>query len=87
VFGALTNAQRDNVAIVDVSDTISIQRTFVTGATTTTLAQELSVEGVEHQITLDGHRVALFTSPTTIVYELILDNATYGTIDTTNVLG
>jgi hypothetical protein len=51
------------------------------------LAQELSVEGVEHVITLDGHRVALFTSPTTIVYELILDNATYGTIDATNVLG
>jgi hypothetical protein len=87
VFGALTNAQRDNVAIIDVSDTISIERTFVTGSTTTTLAQELSVEGVEHVITLDGHRVALFTSPTTIVYELILDNATYGTIDTTNVLG
>jgi len=87
VFGALTNAQRDTVAIIDISDTISIERTFVTGATTTTLAQELSVEGVEHVITLDGHRVALFTSPTTIVYELILDNATYGTIDTTNVLG
>jgi hypothetical protein len=87
VFGALTNAQRDNVAIIDISDTISIERTFVTGATTTTLAQELSVEGVEHEITLDGHRVSLFTSPTTIVYELILDNATYGTIDTTNVLG
>ena len=87
VFGALTNAQRDNVAVIDISDTISIERTFVTGSTTTTLAQELSVEGVEHVITLDGHKVALFTSPTTIVYELILDNATYGTIDTTNVLG
>jgi hypothetical protein len=87
VFGALTNAQRDNVATVDISDTISIERTFITGSTTTTLAQELSVEGVEHVITLDGHRVSLFTSPTTIVYELILDDATYGTIDTTNVLG
>jgi len=87
VFGALTNVQRDNVAIIDISDTISIERTFVTGATTTTLAQELSVEGVEHEITLNGHRVSLFTSPTTIVFELILDNATYGTIDTTNVLG
>ena len=87
VFGALTNAQRDTVAIVDISDTISIEKTFVTGATTTILAQELSVEGIEHEITLTGHRVRLFTSPTTIVYELILDNLTYGTIDTTNVLG
>lgn len=87
VFGALTGAQRDTVATVDISDTISIEKTFVTGATTTVLAQELSVEGIEHEITLTGHRIRLFTSPTTIVYELILDNATYGTIDTTNVLG
>jgi hypothetical protein len=87
VFGALTNAQRDTVATIDVSDTISIQRTFVTGSTTTTLAQELSVEGVEHAINLDGHRVSLFTSPTTIVYELILDNAEFGKIDALNVLG
>ena len=87
VFGALTGAQRDTVAVVDISNTISIEKTFVTGATTTVLAQELSVEGIEHEITLTGHRIRLFTSPTTIVYELILDNATYGTIDTTNVLG
>jgi hypothetical protein len=87
VFGALTNAQRDTVAVIDISDTITIEKTFKTGATTTVLAQELSVEGIEHEITLNGHRVRLFTSPTTIVYELILDDALYGTIDTENVLG
>ena len=87
VFGALTNAQRDTVAVIDISDTISIEKTFVTGATTTVLAQELSVEGIEHEISLSGHRVRLFTSPTTIVFELVLDDAQYGTIDTTNVLG
>jgi hypothetical protein len=87
VFGALTDAQRDTVAVVDISDTVSIQRTFITGNTTTTLAQELAVEGVEHEITLNGHRVLLFTSPTTIVYELILDNAEFGIIDALNVLG
>jgi hypothetical protein len=87
VFGALTDAQRDTVAVIDISDTITIEKTFVTGATTTVLAQELSVEGIEHEITLTGHRVRLFTSPTTIVYELILDDLLYGTISTTNVLG
>ena len=87
VFGALTDAQRDTVAVVDISDTVSIERTFVTGNSTTTLAQELSVEGVEHEITLNGHRVLLFTSPTTIVFELILDNAQFGIIDALNVLG
>ena len=34
-----------------------------------------------------GHRITFFTSPTTIVYELILDDATYGVMDSTNVLG
>jgi hypothetical protein len=87
VFGALTDAQRDAVAVIDISDTISIEKNFVTGSTITTLAQELSVEGIEHEITLTGHRVRLFTSPTTIVYELILDDATYGTLDALNVLG
>ncbi|CAB4159751.1 hypothetical protein UFOVP718_2 [uncultured Caudovirales phage] len=87
VFGALTDAQRDTVAVVDISDTVSIQRTFVTGSSTTTLAQELAVEGVEHEITLNGHRVLLFTSPTVIVYELVLDNPVTGIIDALNVLG
>jgi hypothetical protein len=87
VLGALTNAQRDAVAIIDINDTISIQKQFITGSSTMTLAQELSVEGVEHQITLNGHRVSLFTSPTTIVYELILDDPLYGVLDALNVLG
>jgi hypothetical protein len=87
VLGALTTAQRDTVAIVDINDTITIEKTFTTGQTTTVLAQELGVEGVEHEITLDGHRVRLFTTPTVIVYELILDNAEFGIIDALNVLG
>lgn len=87
VFGALTDAQRDTVAVIDINDTISIEKQFATGNTITTLAQELSVEGIEHTITLNGHRIALFTSPTTIVFELILDDATYGTLDALNVLG
>jgi hypothetical protein len=87
VLGALTTAQRDTVAIVDINDTITIEKTFQTGLTTMVLAQELGVEGVEHEITLDGHRVRLFTSPTVIIYELILDNVTYGVLDALNVLG
>ena len=84
----LTNAQRDTVAIIDIGDTISIEKTFASGAGTTQLAQELAIEGVEHSITVSGgHRVEYFTSPTTLVYELILNDAIYGIIDSTNVLG
>jgi len=87
-FLMLTTAQRDTLATLEIGDTITIEKTFPSGAGTTELAQELSVEGIEHYLDFStGHRVLYSTAPTTIVYELILDNAVYGTIDTTNVLG
>ena len=87
-FLMLTTAQKDTLATVDIGDTISIEKTFPSGAGTTQLAQELSVEGIEHYLDFStGHRVLYSTAPTTIVYELILNDAVYGTIDTTNVLG
>lgn len=87
-FAALTNAQRDTVAVIDIGDTVIIEKTFPSGVSVTSLAQELSVEGIEH--TLDfrtGHRIRLYTASTTIVYELILDDLVYGTLDSSNVLG
>jgi hypothetical protein len=84
----LTTAQRDTVAIIDIGDTITIEKTFASGAGTTELAQELAVEGVEHTITVsNGHSVMYFTSPTVVVYELILNDAVFGIIDADNVLG
>jgi len=84
----LTTAQRDTIAIVDIGNTITIEKSFASGLSTTQLAQELSVEGIEHTITVNnGHSVMYFTAPTTIVYELILSDLTYGIIDSTNVLG
>jgi len=87
-FLMLTTGQKDTLATVDIGDTISIEKTFPSGAGTTQLAQELSIEGIEHYLDFStGHRVLYSTAPTTIVYELILNDAVYGTIDTTNVLG
>ena len=87
-FLMLTTAQKDTLATVDIGDTITVEKTFPSGAGTTQLAQELSVEGIEHYLDFStGHRVLYSTAPTTIVYQLILDNAVYGTISTTNVLG
>jgi hypothetical protein len=87
-FMALTTAQRDTVAIIDIGQTVSIQKTFPSGTGTTQLAQELSVEGIEHYLDISsGHKVLISTAPTTVVFELILDDATYGTIDALNVLG
>jgi len=87
-FLMLTTAQRDTLATLEIGDTITIEKTFPSGAGTSQLAQELSIEGIEHYLDFaTGHRVLYSTAPTTVVYELILDDATYGTIDTTNALG
>jgi len=87
-FAQLSDAQRDVVATIDIGDTISIEKSFINGASTTQLAQELAVEGVEHYIdTAGGHVARFYTSPTTIVFELILDDAVYGVLDALNVLG
>jgi hypothetical protein len=87
-FAMLTNAQRDTVAIIDIGDTITIEKSFPAGNTTTSLTQELSIEGIEHFIDYQtGHRVSLYTAPTTILNYLTLDDLTYGTLDSTNVLG
>jgi hypothetical protein len=80
----LTTAQRETLALVDIGDTITITNTIAGGE----VAQELSVEGVEHRIDfVTGHRVTYYTAPTVIVFELILNDAVYGTLDTENVLG
>ena len=87
-FAMLTTAERDTVAIIDIGDTITIQKSFQTATGISSLAQELSVEGVDHHIDFStGHRVHYWTSPTTIVYELVLDSSLYGTLDGLNVLG
>jgi hypothetical protein len=88
LFASLTDAQRDTVAVLEIGNTVTIQKSFSSGLTITSLAQELAIEGIQHEIDLStGHRITLFTSPTTLVFELILDDLVYGTIDTENVLG
>ena len=89
-FLMLTEAQRDLLATVDIGTTITIEKTFTTsGNSTTELAQELAIEGIEHRIDVNrGHSVTYWTSPTTVVFQLILDDAIYGTIaPSDNVLG
>ena len=76
------------MAVIDVGDTITIEKTFTSGVSTTELAQELAVEGIEHTISVNtGHSVTYYTSPTIVVYELILDDTSFGIINADNVLG
>jgi hypothetical protein len=84
-FARLNNTQRNLAAQIDIGDTITITKD-ITGLST--LTSELSVEGIEGIINFEsGHRVTYYTAPTTVVFQLILDDPVYGQLDGTNVLG
>ena len=84
-FALLDNTERADAVLVDIGDTITITKD-ITGLSS--LTSELSVEGIEGIINFaTGHRITYYTAPTTVVYELILDDAVFGQLDGTNVLG
>jgi hypothetical protein len=85
-FANLTDAQRTAAAGADIGDTISIEKEIP--GLGSPVAAEYSIEGIMGKINFNrGHTITYYTAPTTIVYELILNNSVFGTIDTTNVLG
>ena len=84
----LDEDQKEVLANQEIGDVISISKTFLSGAGTTELTQNLAIEGIEHYLDFaSGHRLVFSTSPTTVLYSLILDDLTYGTLDSVNVLG
>ncbi len=84
-FALLDNTERADAVTVDIGDTITITKD-ITGLSS--LTSELSVEGIEGIINFaTGHRITYYTAPTTVVYQFILNDAVFGQLDGTNVLG
>lgn len=87
-FGSMVAADRDAVAGLEIGSYVSVEKAILVGGVSTPKIQDSTVEGIEHRITFDrGHATRVFTTAATVVYELILDDATYGTLDGVNVLG
>jgi hypothetical protein len=87
-FPGTAALDQDLLATLDIGDVINIEKSITTSEGPTQFAQNLTIEGLEHRLTLSaGHAVTYFTAPTTIVYELVLDDSVYGRIDEDNVLG
>jgi hypothetical protein len=85
-FPACTNLQRDAIAELDIGDTIEI--TALLPGQGSNYVQESAIEGIEATIDFRrGHSVRLYTSNTTIVFEMLLGDPVYGILDADNVLG
>ena len=86
--GIVLAADRDTVAVIDIGDTIEIEKHILVGGVPTLRTETLSVEGVEHAINLlNGHTARFYTAPTVIAFELLLNDPVYGRMDENNVLG
>jgi hypothetical protein len=83
-FIRLSSGQRDAVAALEIGDYIRVSKRFPN--VTNPVIEDLSVEGIDHQITPSGHIVRIYTSPVVKVTVLVLDSVTDGILDV-NVLG
>lgn len=86
-FASLTDAQKTALAPIEIGQTVSVTKTFPSG-TPLSVNQDLAVEGIDHVIDMNtGHRMTLWTSPTVILDQFILDDITFGVLSTSNALG
>jgi hypothetical protein len=79
-MGALTSQQQATVAALDIGALIGV--TWTPAGVGTPLVRELVVEGVSHQMRYDDvHLMRIATSDTATRSALILNDATYGQLD------
>lgn len=82
----LTQANRTVLATLDIGDNIKIVRTFATGLPLT-VELYYQVERLSHEITTGQHTCTVgLGSLKTLIYQFILNDANYGTLDTSNAL-
>ena len=85
IYNPLGSGDRATLTGVDVADVVSITRTFLTG-TPLSVTKEYSIENIRHVITPSTHTVEFGLAVADLVYEFILDDATFGVLDTDNAL-
>lgn len=84
-YSRLTETERDDVSALDIGDTISITKDIPN--LTTPIQSTLAIEGIQANINVaSGHTITFYTSQANLVYALILDDATYGKLDSNNAV-
>ena len=86
VFNSLSTSNQTTMASLDIGDNIKIVRTFATGSPLT-VELYYQVERLSHDITTGQHTCTIgLGSLKTLIYNFILDDATFGTLSTSNAL-
>ena len=73
LLNGIADADRDAVAELEIGDQVKVSKRFPN--VTSPVVQELFVEGVEHEITVDRHTVRLYCSPASLYENFILNTS------------
>jgi hypothetical protein len=85
IYNPLSTGNQQTLTGLEVSDIVSITRSYPTG-TPATVTKNYSIESIRHTISPSDHKVEYGLAVADLVYALILDDAVFGTLSTTNAL-
>jgi hypothetical protein len=85
IYNPLSTGNQQTLTGLEVSDIVSITRSYPTG-TPASVTKNYSIESIRHTISPSDHRVEYGLAVADLVYALILDDAVFGTLSTTNAL-
>lgn len=85
VTSAMSAPNRDAVNALELQDVVEVTRTYATGSPAS-VTELYAVERLTHLITAGEHRVTVGLFNTEILFQLVLDDAVFGVLDSTNAL-
>ena len=85
VTSAMSAPNRDAVNALELQDVVEVTRTYATGSPAS-VTELYAVERLTHLITAGEHRVTVGLFNTEILFQLVLDDAVFGSLDGTNAL-
>jgi hypothetical protein len=85
VVSAMSSPNRNLVLGLEMGDVITVTRTFSTGSPAQ-VSDDYGIERIVHQITPDRHIVTIGLYVAELVFPFVLDDVTFGVLDTDNAL-
>jgi len=85
VMNDLSSGQRTSVLGLELSEALSIKKTYTTG-TPATVTKGFGVQRITHKVTSISHSILFGLEVRDIVYQFLLNDATYGVLDSDNAL-
>lgn len=85
IYNGRTAGQQTTLSGLEIGDVIEITRSYPVG-TPASVTKAYAIEAISHSITPSAHVVEFGLSATEVLSELILDDAVFGVLDSTNAL-